>query len=238
MNLTIVVPCFNEAGRWNQRYWDQLLRIDGISWVFVSDGSTDETARILERLHGPNASSTLLPTNLGKGEAIRHGLRLAVSQDADWVGFLDADGAFPPQEVERLVALAGECRPGLDSIWSSRVAMRGRRIHRSGFRHYAGRLTATFIGARFTDLPYDTQCGFKLFRSTTELASAIDCPFRTRWLFDIELLHRLDALHNGTNWLWEEPLMEWHEVAGSRVSLREVFRIQRELLTILNRRSR
>jgi hypothetical protein len=72
--------------------------------------------------------------------------------------------------------------------------MLGRDIRRSAFRHYAGRLFATFASLQLRLPVYDTQCGAKIFRATPEVVALFGRPFRLRWCFDVEVLSRFDAL--------------------------------------------
>ena len=52
-------------------------------------------------------------------------------------------------------------------------------------------------------------------------------PFATRWLGDVELLARLIQARRGTalppaeEVIYEFPLLEWHDVAGSKVKARD-----------------
>jgi len=234
MTVGFVVPCFNEASRWDHVYWKTLVGRAGIEWLFVNDGSTDSTERILRMHVSPEAGYLGLPHNQGKAEAVRQGLLTLADQDLEWIGFLDADAAFPAGEVLRFVDVAQDAPTHLAGIWSSRVRLRGRDIQRSPGRHYVGRVIATALGMKLKTLPYDTQSGLKIFRNTPEFLEALSRPFLTRWLFDVELFMRLENRYEARDhWLWEEPLLAWHEVAGSRITLKETLRIQRELARIL-----
>ena len=75
--------------------------------LVVDDGSTDATA---ERARAAGAEVISLPENRGLGAAVRVGLTAAVDRGAAAVAFCDADGEYPPEELETLVApvLAGE----------------------------------------------------------------------------------------------------------------------------------
>jgi glycosyltransferase involved in cell wall biosynthesis len=41
--IVIVVPCFNEAKRLNFFYFNRLSKLKSTFWIFVDDGSTDDT---------------------------------------------------------------------------------------------------------------------------------------------------------------------------------------------------
>ena len=77
---------------------------------------------------------------------------------------------------------------------------------------------------------YDTQCGAKIFRR--DLARRIfAAPFRSRWLFDVELLHRIPPriLRHA---VLEQPLAVWRDVPGSKVHLTDSVRVFFDLLRI------
>jgi hypothetical protein len=157
--------------------------------------------------------------------------------DRDFVGFLDADGAFSLAEVERFIGIArryahhyGTSKP--DAIFSSRVALSGRRIDRNLGRHYVARLVHTLLGIRHKNLPYDTQSGLKIFRCSPDLIQVLRVPFATRWLFELEMILHFRSSHRSFD-IREEPLEEWTDVAGSTITNREFFRIAFEFLKIV-----
>jgi len=75
----MVVPCFNEASRWDSAYWTHITALPSIDWAFIDDGSTDATPGKLANFVsiqcevGITDSLLVLPTNVGKGEAVRAG---------------------------------------------------------------------------------------------------------------------------------------------------------------------
>jgi len=230
--VTIVVPCFDEAGRWRTSYWEEMLAVPGISWIFVDDGSSDDTVR---RITSTGCRVLALERNRGKAEAVRRGLLAALEDGPSAVGFMDADGAFNVQDVVTIVAAYGE-QTGradpVDAIWSSRVALAGRSIERHAIRHYIGRAVATVVSVGNGPIPYDTQSGLKLFRPSPTLRACLREPFATRWLFEIEILLRWRALSGTDMRVWEMPLDYWHDVAGSKITRRESVRIVSELAAI------
>lgn len=242
----IVVPCFDEAARLDRDRFLALSRSARL--LFVDDGSTDETLRVLRELEargGGRIEAHPLPRNVGKGEAVRVAMNRALDAGAAIVGYLDADLSTPPSEAVRLV---GELeRRGVAVVLGSRVRLVGHRIERRWTRHALGRVFVTVADAILRVPFYDTQCGAKFFRATPMLRAALAAPFCSRWAFDVELLGRLLA---GTRELApyeasdiaELPLLEWIDVGESKLRLggmartlvdlakieREVARLRRE----------
>lgn len=170
LQIAVLVPCFNEASRWQTEYWSELTSDADVTWVFVNDGSTDSTAQLLDEICKSKSHCSVLhlQRNLGKALAVRTGfLHLFAMRRFDVVAFMDADGAFAREEFARLLRCAEEkLQLGeWDSVWTSRVALVGRDIQRSLLRHYLGRLVATFVSIGTDSLPYDTQSGLKFFCS-------------------------------------------------------------------------
>jgi dolichyl-phosphate beta-glucosyltransferase len=221
----IVVPCFNEGRRIDEGAFLDLVAGEDVRLRFVDDGSTDNTADVLDRLCSKSSSIDVvhLPHNGGKGEAVRQGLRLALPSGATTVGYLDADLSTPGHELVRLIEIL-ESRPELQAVFGSRVARLGSHIQRSPVRHYSGRVFASAASVALGAAVYDTQCGAKVFRSTDSLAAALQTPFRSRWAFDVELCQRLfdgdrDVPGVPVAAFLEVPLEEWRDKPGSKVSL-------------------
>lgn len=221
---TIVVPCYNEEFRLPQEQFSCLARTKVINILFVDDGSTDRTVTILKDLEKTHSNVRVLglETNVGKGEAVRFGIRYAMASGAEIVGYYDADMSTPSSELLRLIGLLQD-NPSLDGVLGCRVARLGSDIIRSPFRHYVGRSYATLASIVLRLGVYDTQCGAKVFRATPQLQMAVVDPFPSRWAFDVFLLNRL--LHAGTQLtgrqtsFLESPLEEWHDVGQSKVGI-------------------
>jgi len=105
MSVALVVPCFNEASRWNSTYWKEMLASVPAQFLFVDDGSRDATReRILDTITGMTGGYLHLPSNRGKAEAVRVGmLELLADHSFAHVGFLDAAGGYCPNDVNRVM---------------------------------------------------------------------------------------------------------------------------------------
>jgi glycosyltransferase involved in cell wall biosynthesis len=147
MSVFLVVPCFNEADRWSADYWANMVEQTNARYVFVDDGSSDETGTLLaEFANRHNVTFVRLATNGGKAEAVRQGwleiLKTIQINEVTALGFLDADGAFSAEDVSALIDLTNASKESHspDAWWSSRVALAGRNIQRNLWRHYLGRV--------------------------------------------------------------------------------------------------
>jgi len=242
MTTTIlVIPCYNEAKRLDgRRFIDFIDGSDDVSLLFVNDGSTDATQRVLDELvaqRPDRMTASALDRNSGKAEAVRQGLQRAVGQGADLVGFFDADLSTDLSEVPRFLAVFEE-RPELSMVFGSRVNLLGRRVRRKLTRHYIGRVFATLASWALRLPIYDTQCGAKIFRNTEELRQVLDTPFMSRWIFDVELIarfvvsRRVDGAPPIEESIYELPLMSWYDVAGSKLRFRDMFIVAGDMMRI------
>lgn len=237
----VVIPCYNEEHRLRVDAVDQALDAQpDLDLILVNDGSADGTSRLLARLaaiHPGRIAALDLPRNRGKGEAVRAGMRSACASGARYVGFWDADLATPLDDVAVFARIL-EDHPALLTVFGSRVKLMGRRIRRSEVRHYLGRVFATMVSVSLRAAVYDTQCGAKLFRAGPLLDAVLEEPFTSRWIFDVELLARLNRLHRAGQapplhaLLYEYPLMRWEDVRGSKVSIADFPRSALDLLLI------
>ena len=259
--VSLVVPVYNEADRWNRGYWVDLLSLDSVHWIFVDDGSSDTTSEKLRDLpHSLKHEILRLSGNRGKGEAIRAGFLFFFGSDSDGqalgalragtvrsklVGFLDADAAFSKEDISRILSVASgkilrdpsRSFPAesviYNSVWASRVAMSGRKIIRTPSRHYLGRIVSTLLSPFVPSMPYDSQCGFKIFEASDEFKDAIATPFKTRWFFDLEILIKWGKTNGSRLKIWEEPLDSWTDIPGSHLSAKNVFGIVGEIIKII-----
>ena len=235
---TIVVPCYNEARRLDlAAFLDHALARDD-AFLFVNDGSRDQTGPLLDEFCAinPEAFRVLhLPQNRGKAEAVRQGMLAALAQRPRYVGYWDADLATPLSAIADFRAHLEE-HSRVEALLGARVRLLGRHIERKAWRHCLGRLFATLAAGVLKIPVYDTQCGAKLFRASEQLKGILAEPFRTTWIFDVELLARLLATIpadlSPADLIHELPLKEWRDVAGSKVKARDFVRAAGQLATI------
>ena len=238
-SIHLVIPCYNEAKRLpTEEFLAYIDSHPSVRFLFVDDGSTDSTAIMLRALRDqrPESASVLeLEHNCGKAEATRRGMVKAIrdlgSTELDGshtVGFWDGDLATPLSAVDDFTEVLAQDST-LRMVFGARVGLLGRKIERKMDRHYLGRIFATLASTLLGLRIYDTQCGAKLFRATVDLDAVLAEPFGNAWVFDVELIARFAALHRGElagagkrlpieSVIYELPLKEWRDVAGSKVS--------------------
>ena len=219
--IIIVIPCYNEAARLSpDRLIGFLQSHPDFGVVLVNDGSTDDTAGLIDALANKlpdQVTAHHFTANQGKAGAVSAGVHLALRENAQptLVGYLDADMSTPLEEMARLADIT--TNQDLDFVFGARIKKFASRINRSVFRHLAGRFVATIIDSRFGLGIYDTQCGAKLFRP--DLAAAVfDKPFYTRWLYDIEIFLRIREQRPSSR-CEEVPLLEWNDVKKSKLGV-------------------
>jgi len=224
---TVVIPCYNESARLDREAFVRFVACHDIDFLFVDDGSTDSTRQTLYALREsrPDRIQVLgLDQNLGKAEAVRHGLLAASEFGPTYVGFWDADLATPLDDIVAFTSLL-DARPEIEMVFGSRVNLLGRNVHRRLARHYAGRVFATAAATVLGVGIYDTQCGAKLFRVSPGFVDRLKEPFVGGWIFDVEMIAReVRARHSSglppvSKVIFEYPLMEWRDVAGSKIKL-------------------
>ena len=213
--LSIVVPAFNEALRLPPTL---LLATDYLEAkkedyeiIVVNDGSSDETVSIVEKMIKLRSRIRILslPVNSGKGAAVKAGL---LDARGSVVGFMDADGATPIEEIERLQKALLE---GASVAIGSRAAFsRETHIKTVWYRKFLGRIFNAFVNIFSVPDIQDTQCGFKFFKRETafKIAPLLTCA---GFSFDVEML----LLAEKFNFKIAEVPVNWTNIPGSKVNL-------------------
>lgn len=222
VRTAVVVPCYNEAERLDiGAFATYLEQSPNTTLLFVNDGSKDATLDRLFMLRdiAPDQVVVIdLSRNSGKAEAVRQGLIAATDTGAAFVGYWDADLATPLDAIDdfsRVLTKFAETQV----VYGARRTLLGHRIERTLGRRIVSRICAT-LARQAVRLPIgDTQCGAKMMRNTPLLRNAISSPFTAGWLFDVELFTRLSTQMTDRRFaFYEQPLAEWTEIAGSKVS--------------------
>ncbi|MBM3817477.1 MAG: glycosyltransferase family 2 protein [Acidimicrobiia bacterium] len=226
--LSVVIPAFNEGTRIAESVLALQSRLAAVAdtWeiLVVDDGSTDDTARIVEQIGEADPRVVLRrEPHRGKGGAVRHGLMAARGQ----LRFMcDADLSMPVFELPRFLdEVPGRC----DIAIATREGTTARRIDEPWIRHFIGRLFNRVVRTVALAAVNDTQCGFKLF-SAVAVERIVPWLMIEGWAFDVEVLFvaRLRGLR-----VHEVPI-EWRFQQRSRVRplrdgllmLRDVARIR------------
>ncbi len=120
--LSVVIPAYNEEkgieiiARRVLAIEPELKKanVDRLELIVVDDGSKDRTAEIAGSIEGVRLICH--PRNRGYGGALKTGFN---SAQGELVGFLDADGTYPPEYFPRLCE---EVLKGADIVIGSRMA--------------------------------------------------------------------------------------------------------------------
>lgn len=124
-NLCVIVPVFNEAVGLEEFCTRMLAVLEALdlNWqlLFVDDGSTDETRRVIEdwRQRKQQIGLIALSRNFGKEQAMTAGLDHV---NADAVIIIDADLQDPPELIPKLVE---RWRKGFDVVYAQRNSRQG-----------------------------------------------------------------------------------------------------------------
>lgn len=239
MQTTIIIPCYNEANRLNKEAFLQFLgNHEDVSFLFVNDGSKDNTLEMLTAFANKHQRIHYLDVqpNGGKAEAVRRGMLHAAEHiPSDYIGFWDADLATPLWEIDNFLTQIQ--RGDFEMVTGLRLMRLGAGVKRKQLRHYLGRCFATTASIVLKLPVYDTQCGAKLYKASI-VPTLFSDSFVTRWLFDVELLARFinaygrdKAIQN----VYEYPLLEWVDVGGSQLKFKDFFKAPYELWQIKRR---
>lgn len=161
MKLSVVMPVYNERATL-RAVIDRVLAVNpAVELLCVDDGSSDGSRQILaeiEQQH-PEVKVFLQPRNLGKGAALRRGIREATG---DYLIIQDADLEYDPCDYHLLLGplLSGQA----DVVYGSRFMGSG--PHRVlYFWHSVGNWLLTLISNMITNLNLtDMETCYKAFR--------------------------------------------------------------------------
>ena len=136
--ISLVVPAYNEEEvleAFHREVSEEIDRLpDDFEFVFVDDGSRDQTAPIMRQLaaRDPRVRAVILSRNFGHEAAIEAGLRAA---RGDAVIVMDADLQDGPEIIPRLI---GAWREGADVVYAVRKGRKEGRLLRAAFSGFYG----------------------------------------------------------------------------------------------------
>jgi len=235
--IGVVIPCYNEEDRLRTEEFASFVNSNlGYHLCFVNDGSSDNTLEVLRELSKgkeDHISVYNCEKNGGKAEAVRQGmLHLSKDNQLDYIGFLDADLSTNFQDFDDLVkTISGS---DFKIVSGSRIARMGADIHKEGARAVISKtinkIIQTILGMPFRD----TQCGAKIMTKDV-IKQVFEKKFYTKWLFDVEIFMRMKKVYGAEkakSYLCEQPLKRWVHEDGSKLSMKDSFKILGQLFQL------
>lgn len=236
LDCCIIIPCYNEYDRILKNDFTNFLENNrDFHFVFVDDGSVDDTFLMLQDLSVKNEriSCFRLDKNHGKAEAVRFGMNKLIKSDFSFFGFIDADLAIPLDELSRL-HMELTSRDNIDFVYASKNTKLNTHLEMKVKRFWVGRILSFMVRRSLKVDIYDTQCGCKIM--TKEISEiSFKEKFISSWLFDIEIFWRIikkfgrDYIRENT---LEIPLEKLYNRGDSKVSLAALIKLPLEFLKI------
>lgn len=230
----VVIPCYNEEDRLlSQEFLNFVDTNSGYHLCFVNDGSKDNTLGVLKDLQKGREDYISIydcAQNGGKAEAVRQGmLYMAQRDDLDYIGFLDADLSTDLTDFDDLVKTIEQSE--FKIVSGSRISRMGANITKESSRKIIS-MSINYIIRKILKMNFkDTQCGAKIF-SKDIIEVAFSEKFVTQWIFDIEIFKRVThrfGLEKAKSMLCEQPLKRWIHADGSKLSMKDSFKIIMQL---------
>jgi glycosyltransferase involved in cell wall biosynthesis len=160
--LTVIIPAYNEESGIAEITRRVLsvrpalaeVGVNRLDLLVIDDGSADDTARIAGEIDGVRVISH--NHNRGYGAALKTGFALAVGE---LIGFLDADGTYPP---EYLPILCQEAMNGADLVIGSRMS--GAESQMPATRKVGNLFFASLLSVVGRQVVRDCASGMRVFR--------------------------------------------------------------------------
>src|SRR4030042_2241539 len=228
IHLSVVIPAYNEEKRISTTLLDidRYLSKQNYTYeiIVVSDGSKDNTAKVVEKTGQLVKNLRLIDNkeNHGKGWVTKQGI---LEAKGEYRLFMDADNST---KIDHLGLFWPEFKN--NDIVIGSIELKGAKIDEQSawYRRWLGSLSKYIIRivAGIWEI-HDSQRGFKCF---SEIAAKKIFPKQTimRWGFDIEIL----ALAKRMGFKIKEVPIDWHNPSESKVTLKSYIRTFMELLKI------
>lgn len=229
-SLSIILPCYRLGSvlAENLRRVESFLREIPHELIPVDDGSDDNTAEVLRSVvAAPFADirPVILPTNCGKGAALRAGFQ---ASHGSHILLLDGDLDLNPAFIASFLRIAADSRAAV---------VIGSKLHPDSIIEYPFRrrvASAVYYGLvkLLLGLPiHDTQTGMKLF-TREALGYALDRMLAKRYAFDLEVLA---ILHEAGYKIAEAPIeLNFGKKAGA-LTVKNTSQVLQDTLAIFYR---
>jgi glycosyltransferase involved in cell wall biosynthesis len=224
MNLSIILPAYNEEKRIEATLEQLVEKFSSSCEILVVSESTDKTDAIVLRIAKGAPFVRLVPSarRLGKGGAFKKGF---AESHGDVVVLLDSDLPVFVSDVEHVIALVGKVDVAVGSreVEGTRILVYPPRI-----RVFAGKAFSRLFNFLFDLGVADTQCGCKAFRREV-LERVLSSVESDGFEFDAELLFRCKRL----GYSIREVPVNWSYKPDSKLNLfRDTLRMGKGVLRL------
>jgi len=188
VELSVVIPVYKEAKRIKKTF----LRINRffakrdykMEYIFIEDGSPDETPRMLGQLAKNRSDVKILtnPKNMGKGYSTRRGMLEAAGE---YVLFMDADMSTSLKAFSDFEKYMFDYDIIIGSRWCREADIK---IPQPYHRRFGGIVFYKIINAFFLKNITDANCGFKCYKRNV-VRDIFSKQLLSGWGFDVELLY-------------------------------------------------
>jgi glycosyltransferase involved in cell wall biosynthesis len=218
----LIFPAYNESKRiretldaYCKHFYDSP---NEIVFVIAINNTTDDTEDIVKEYEDEYfyLNHLTLPGK-GKGYAIIEGWKnvLINAKEDDYIGFVDADNATPPEAFEVLINKLNDNKD-IDGVIGSRY-IKGAVVKKQTLRRIFVSRVFNLLVKSVLLLPYsDTQAGCKLFR-TNAIYYVIHSIGNAEYAFDVDLLYNLKK----KGFKIKEVPITWNDKKYSKINLME-----------------
>lgn len=163
--LSVVIPAYNEEDG-IQEIMTRVLAVradlaevgvDDLELIIVDDGSTDRTPELVTAQ--PGARLIRHAKNGGYGAALKTGFAAA---QGEWIGFMDADGTYPPEYYPALYQAALDQKA--DIVIGSRMA--GAKSEMPAVRRLGNLIFANLVSLISARTITDSASGMRIFQKS------------------------------------------------------------------------
>ncbi|MBU1065832.1 glycosyltransferase family 2 protein [bacterium] len=200
-----IVPAYNAKHTISEVIKSIHRIIPGLQITVVDDGSTDGTASIVSE----SKSVILIPhkSNLGKGAAIKTGIRYAKEAGFQYGIFIDADMQHDPEKIVEFICLREKYNS--DMILGKRSFLR---TDMPFHRMLSNSITSFMISIRTGKRVHDSQCGYRLIKLSNLNPDIFD---NDGFQFESEIIIKM--LYLDANYC-EIPIPTIYNNAGSSIN--------------------
>jgi dolichol-phosphate mannosyltransferase len=195
VNVTIIVPTFNEANNLPALVGELFAQpIPDLHLLIVDDNSPDGTGQLAEELAArtPGRMDVMRRSGLrGLGRAYVDGFLWAIQHGAEALVQMDADFSHSPTDVPRLVENLAQC----DVVVGSRYVSGGRiddqwSVGRYALSWWANMYARTLLGLKTRD----ATAGFKCWRRSALEAIDLSRVRSNGYIFQVEMAYISERL--------------------------------------------